>query len=150
MVVGKVTNHMTDLMWRPHWSMTQSLGPSGGRHQTLDILLPSLTSSWPEPMHTPRDSNNNHEEGIQDVSDKVVKKQAQMDHMEDAPELAVGDNENVTNMNKTEDSEDDACMEVHSDEELEKDPMWLATHRYLQCLSRVGSRLGLWPSRRSA
>ena len=54
------------------------------------------------------------------MSVRLVEKKAQMDHEEDAPKLAEGHNENVTNMNSTEDSEDDSCMEVHGDEEWVK------------------------------
>ena len=36
----------------------------------------------------PRDSNNNYEDGIQDVSYEVTRKNVQTDHVEDAPKLA--------------------------------------------------------------
>ena len=37
-------------------------------------------------MYNTRDSNNNYEEGIQDVSYEVVEKKAQMDHVDNVPE----------------------------------------------------------------
>jgi hypothetical protein len=42
-----------------------------------------------------RDSNNNPEEGICDVSDEVIKKKELLDHEEDVPDPADDDPENV-------------------------------------------------------
>ena len=55
------------------------------------------------------------------MSNKGIKKKAQMDHVEDAPDLTDDDNKNIYDINSTEDSEDDSCMEVHGDEEWVKD-----------------------------
>ena len=72
-------------------------------------------------MYNPRDSNSNYEEGIQDVSNEVVEKKAQMNHVVDAPELADGDNGKVINMNSMKDSKDDSCKEIQSDEKWVKE-----------------------------
>ena len=67
-------------------------------------------------MYNPRDSNNNYEEGIQDVSNEVVEKEVQMDHMEDSSELAKDDNGKDIEDDSSMDIEDDSCMEICGDE----------------------------------
>ena len=54
-------------------------------------------------MYNPRDSKNNYEEGIQDVSNEVVEKEVQM--VEDSPELAEDDDGKIINMNSMKDIE---------------------------------------------
>ena len=69
-------------------------------------------------MNHPRDSNNNPEKGVHDVSDGLVKKKALMDQEVDVPDPTDYDHGNVPDTNSTEDSKDDSCMEVHGDVEL--------------------------------
>ena len=50
------------------------------------------------------------------MSNEVVEKEAQMDHLEDSLKLAEDDNGKVIDMNSTKDIEDDSCMEICGDE----------------------------------
>ena len=72
-------------------------------------------------MYNTRDSNNNYEEGIQDVSYEVVKKKAQTDHVEDAPELADDEYEKTIDTDNTKARDDDSCMEISGDKEWVKE-----------------------------
>ena len=56
------------------------------------------------------DSNNNPKEDVQDVSNGVIRKKAQMDHEGNVADPAEDDHENVPDTTITEDSEDDTCM----------------------------------------
>ena len=66
----------------------------------------------------PRDPNNKSEEGIHDVSDRVIKKKALLNHVETH---ADDDLEIIPDTNSTGDSGDDTCVEIHSNEEWMRD-----------------------------
>ena len=87
--------HMMDLTWRPHWSATQ------GSATKFDLC--SDRTKDRDTMYNLRDSKNNYEEGIQDVSNEVVEKEVQM--VEDSPELAEDDDGKIINMNSMKDIE---------------------------------------------
>ena len=72
-------------------------------------------------MFNPRDSNNNYEEGMQDVSNKFDEKKAQTDHVEDAPELADDEYEKTIDTDNTKARNDDSCMEISGDKEWVKE-----------------------------
>ena len=81
---------MIDLMWRPHWSKTPNV-----RYPASEFDLSSDRARDRDATYNPRDSNNNYEDGVQDVSYEVVEKKAQMDHIEDTPTLASEDYEEI-------------------------------------------------------
>ena len=71
-------------------------------------------------MYNPRDSNNNYEEEIQDVSNAEVKKKAQMDQVEDALRLANDGYEQIIDTDNTEARDGDSLMKICGDEEWVK------------------------------
>ena len=73
-------------------------------------------------MHkTARDSNNNLEEGVQDISDWVPKKKEPMDYEVNVPDTADDDHGYACDTNNTEDNGNDSCMDTRSDEEWVRD-----------------------------